>query len=63
MHIITWTTKMDAFGFVYDENYSHLWYDQSYSSPSIKEAMYRMKRLMELERKGCITNLKHKFEE
>jgi hypothetical protein len=54
---------MDSFGHIYDEKDSKYWYTQTYVSPYIKEAMYRMKRLMELERKGCITNLKHKFEE
>ena len=63
MHIITWTNKMDAFGHIYDDKDSKYWYDQSYRSPYIKQAMYRMKKLIELERKGCITNLKHKFEE
>ncbi len=63
MHIITWTNKMDAFGHIYDEKDSKYWYEQSYRSPFIRQAAYRLKKLRELEARGCITNIKHIFEE
>jgi hypothetical protein len=63
MHIITWTNKMDSFGHIYDEKDSKYWYTQTYVSPYIKQAAYRLKKLRELEAKGCITNIKHIFEE
>ena len=63
MHIITWTNKMDSWGRIYDEKDSKFWYQQSFTSPYIKQAAYRLKKLRELEVKGCITNIKHIFEE
>ncbi len=63
MHIITWTNKMDAWGHIYDEKDAKFWYTQTYMSPYIKQATYRLKKLRELEAKGCITNIKHIFEE
>jgi hypothetical protein len=63
MHIITWTNKMDAFGYTLGDSDSHRWYEQSYRSPYLKQAAYRLKKLRELEAKGCVTNIKHIFEE
>ena len=63
MHIITWTNKMDSFGHIYDEADSNFWYEQSFRSPYLKDVLYRMKKLRWLEGKGCITNIKHIFEE
>ena len=63
MHIITWTNKMDSFGHIYDEKESKFWYTQTWRGPYLKAALYRLKKLKWLESKGCITNVKHVFEE
>ena len=63
MHIVTWINKMDAWGHIYSESNSHFWYEQSFRSPYLKDAIYRLKKLRELERKGCVADIKHIFEE
>jgi hypothetical protein len=63
MHIITWTNKMDAFGHIHPEDESKFWYEQSWRGPYLKDAAYRLKKLRQLESKGCVTNIKHIFEE
>ena len=63
MHIITWTNKTDAWGHIYEEKDSKYWYQQSWRGMNIKDAFYRLNSLQYLESKGCITNIKHVFEE
>ena len=63
MHIITWTNKMDSFGHIYDEKDSKFWYTQTWRGLYLKDAAYRLKKLRELEATGCISNIKHIFEE
>ena len=63
MHIITWTNKTDAWGHIYDEKDSKRWYQQSWMGMEFKEALFRLKSLQHLERKGVITNIKHVFED
>ena len=59
-HTITWTNKMDSWGYVSDQEQ---WYQQSWQGMLLKDALYRLKKLRYLEAKGCITNIKHIFEE
>jgi len=59
-HIITWTNKMDSWGRVRDPEQ---WYQQTWQGMKFKDAAYRLEKLRELEAKGCITNIKHVYEE
>ena len=63
MHIITWTNKTDSFGHIFDESESKFWYTQTWRGPYLKDAAERLKLLRELEADGCVSNIKHIFEE
>jgi hypothetical protein len=63
MHIITWTNKTDSFGHIFDESDSKFWYNQSFASPWLEDAVAKLEELKALEAKGNISDVKHVFEE
>ena len=63
MHIITWTNKTDSFGHIFDESDSKFWYQQTFGSPWLKDAVAKLEELRALEASGNVSDIKHVFEE
>ena len=63
MHIITWINKTDSFGHIFDKADSKFWYQQTFGTPLLRDAVAKMEELKTLEANGNIINIKHIFRE